>query len=135
MTGSRIAGFYRLDVATRRRRLAAAVGLPAADVAALESTLPTAVADRLVENAVGTFGLPFGVALNFRVNGRDHVVPMVVEEPSVIAAASNAALLARAAGGFVAEADRGGRSRSSSCGTARRSSSTSRRARRRTGRA
>jgi hydroxymethylglutaryl-CoA reductase len=107
MTGSRIAGFYRLDVETRRRRLAAAVGLPAHEVAALEHTLPIAVADLLVENAVGTFALPFGVALNFRVNGCDHVVPMVVEEPSVIAAASNAALLARVAGGFVAEADRG----------------------------
>jgi hydroxymethylglutaryl-CoA reductase len=107
MTGSRIAGFYRLDVETRRRRLAAAVGLPADEVAALAHSLPIAVADVLVENAVGTFALPFGVALNFRVNGRDRVVPMVVEEPSVIAAASNAALLARAAGGFVAEADRG----------------------------
>jgi hydroxymethylglutaryl-CoA reductase len=107
MTGSRIAGFYRLDVETRRRRLAAAVGLPADEVTALEHTLPIAVADLLVENAVGTFALPFGVALNFRVNGCDHVVPMVVEEPSVIAAASNAALLARVAGGFVAEADRG----------------------------
>ena len=107
MTGSRIAGFYRLDVETRRRRLAAAVGLPADEVAALGHGLPTAVADLLVENAVGTFALPFGVALNFRMNGRDYVVPMVVEEPSVIAAASNAALLARTAGGFVGEADRG----------------------------
>jgi hydroxymethylglutaryl-CoA reductase len=61
----------------------------------------------MVENAVGTFALPFGVALNFRVNDRDHVIPMVVEEPSVIAAASSAALIARAGGGFVAEADPG----------------------------
>ena len=61
----------------------------------------------MVENAVGTFALPFGVALNFQINGRDHVIPMVVEEPSVIAAASNAALVARAGGGFVAEADPG----------------------------
>src|SRR5256712_12576777 len=61
----------------------------------------------VVENAVATFALPFGVALNFQVNGRDHVVPMVVEEPSVIAAASNAALVARAGGGFAAEADPG----------------------------
>src|SRR2546428_264414 len=59
----------------------------------------------MVENAVTTFALPFGVALNFQVNGRDHVIPMVVEEPSVIAAASNAALVARAGGGFAAEAD------------------------------
>src|SRR5256712_8369129 len=61
----------------------------------------------MVENAVTTFALPFGVALNFQVNGRDHVIPMVVEEPSVIAAASNAALVARAGGGFAAEADPG----------------------------
>jgi hydroxymethylglutaryl-CoA reductase len=61
----------------------------------------------MVENAVGTFSLPFGVALNFRVNGKDVVVPLVVEEPSVIAAASGAALLARARGGFTAEADDG----------------------------
>src|SRR5256885_5577842 len=51
--------------------------------------------------------LPVGVALNFVVNGREHVVPMVVEEPSVIAAASSAALVARAGGGFAAEADPG----------------------------
>src|SRR5207244_9591755 len=69
--------------------------------------LPLDVADIMVENAVGTFALPFGVALNFQVNGRDHVIPMVVEEPSVIAAASNAALVARAGGGFAAEADPG----------------------------
>src|SRR5207237_880662 len=69
--------------------------------------LPLDVADIMVENAVATFALPFGVALNFQVNGRDHVIPMVVEEPSVIAAASNAALVARAGGGFAAEADPG----------------------------
>src|SRR5437870_19752 len=61
----------------------------------------------MVENAVCTLALPFGVALNFVVNGREHVVPMVVEEPSVIAAASSAALIARAGGGFAAEADPG----------------------------
>jgi hydroxymethylglutaryl-CoA reductase len=78
-------------------------------VEALEAAdaLPLEVADIMIENAVGTFALPFGVALNFQVNGRDHVVPMVVEEPSVIAAASNAALVARAGGGFVAEAEPG----------------------------
>jgi hydroxymethylglutaryl-CoA reductase len=60
-------------------------------------------ADKVVENVLGTYALPFGVALNVKVNGKDHLVPMVVEEPSVIAAASNAARMVRASGGFTAE--------------------------------
>jgi hydroxymethylglutaryl-CoA reductase len=109
MSSSRIKAFYRLTVDERRRRLAEALDLSPADVETLTASdaLPLDVADIMVENAVGTFALPFGVALNFQVNGRDHVIPMVVEEPSVIAAASNAALVARAGGGFVAEADPG----------------------------
>src|SRR6185369_15626020 len=109
MSSSRIASFYRLSVEERRRKIAEALNLPSADVEALAhgDGLPLEVADAMVENAVGTFALPFGVALNFQVNGRDYVVPMVVEEPSVIAAASYAALLARAGGGFAAEADPG----------------------------
>ncbi len=106
---SRISAFYRLSVEERRRKLAEALDLSAAEIDALNAAdaLPLEVADIMVENAVGTFALPFGVALNFQVNGRDHVIPMVVEEPSVIAAASNAALVARAGGGFAAEADPG----------------------------
>src|SRR5213079_2513712 len=109
MSSSRIAAFYRLTVEERRRKLAEALDLSPAEIQALEAAdaLPLEVADIMVENAVGTFALPFGVALNLQVNGRDHVVPMVVEEPSVIAAASNAALVARAGGGFAAEADPG----------------------------
>src|SRR5437773_982364 len=109
MSSSRIAAFYRLTVEERRRKLAEALDLSHAEVEALEAAdaLPLDVADIMVENAVATFALPFGVALNFQVNGRDMIIPMVVEEPSVIAAASNAALVARAGGGFVAEADPG----------------------------
>jgi hydroxymethylglutaryl-CoA reductase len=109
MSSSRIPAFYRLTVEERRQKLAEALGLGPADVEALTAAdaLPLEVADIMIENAVGTFALPFGVALNFQVNGRDHVIPMVVEEPSVIAAASNAALVARAGGGFAAEADPG----------------------------
>ncbi len=109
MSSSRIAAFYRLSVEERRRKLAEALDLTPGEFEALiaPDALPLDVADIMVENAVGTFALPFGVALNFQINGRDHVIPMVVEEPSVIAAASNAALLARAGGGFVADADPG----------------------------
>ena len=62
-------------------------------------------ADKMVENVIGTFSLPLGVATNFRINGKDYLVPMVIEEPSVIAAASSAAKIARIKGGFTAEAD------------------------------
>ena len=67
--------------------------------------LDAETADKFVENVLGTYALPYGVALNVRVNGHDYVVPMVVEEPSVVAAASNAAKMVRAGGGFVAEVD------------------------------
>jgi hydroxymethylglutaryl-CoA reductase len=109
MSGSRIPGFYEFSLEERRRKLADSTGLTAAEmeVLAAPDALPFEVADMMVENAVGTFALPFGVALNFKINGRDRIIPMVVEEPSVIAAASNAALVARPAGGFVAEAEAG----------------------------
>ena len=67
--------------------------------------LDVATADKVVENVLGTYALPFALGLNVQVNGRDHLVPMVVEEPSVVAAVSNAAKMARTGGGFVAEAD------------------------------
>ena len=62
-------------------------------------------ADKMIENAIGTFSLPLGIATNFRINDKDYLVPMVIEEPSVIAAASKAAKIARIKGGFKAEAD------------------------------
>jgi hydroxymethylglutaryl-CoA reductase len=62
-------------------------------------------ADKIIENVLGTFSLPFAVALNVQVNGDDFIAPMVVEEPSVVAAASNAARMVREGGGFTAEAD------------------------------
>jgi len=109
MASSRIPAFYKMTVEERRRRLAEVLALTPEEEASLagEQSLPLDVAEIMIENAIGTFALPFGVGLNFQVNGRDYVVPMVVEEPSVIAAASNAALVARAGGGFVAEADPG----------------------------
>jgi hydroxymethylglutaryl-CoA reductase len=65
--------------------------------------LDPALADKLVENVLGTYGLPFGIALNAQLNGKDRLIPMVVEEPSVIAATSNAARIVRGEGGFQAE--------------------------------
>ena len=62
-------------------------------------------ADKMVENAIGTFSLPLGIATNFKINGNDYLVPMVIEEPSVIAAASKAAKIARIKGGFNVDAD------------------------------
>ncbi|MDH5569846.1 MAG: 3-hydroxy-3-methylglutaryl-CoA reductase, partial [Nitrosopumilus sp.] len=57
-------------------------------------------ADKMVENAIGTFSLPLGIATNFKINGKDYIIPMVIEEPSVIAAASKGAKVARIKGGF-----------------------------------
>lgn len=103
---SRLPGFHRLPLQERRDALAEAAGLCPADLEALASDVPLDAphADLLIENAVGVFALPYGVAVNFLVNGRDRLVPMVTEEPSVVAAASNAARLVRRAGGIEAEA-------------------------------
>ncbi len=103
---SRIPGFYRLPVTERRRLLRLHADLSEQDMRTLDGGgIDTAVADRVVENAVGVYALPLGIGLNFLINGRDVLVPMAVEEPSVIAAASNAARMVREGGGFVADAD------------------------------
>ncbi|MES1179117.1 MAG: hydroxymethylglutaryl-CoA reductase, degradative [Myxococcales bacterium] len=103
--GSRIPGFYKQSLAARREVVASRVGLEQEELElALEhGGLDAATADKVVENVLGIYALPFGVALNVRVNGVDRLVPMVVEEPSVIAAASNAAKMIRQGGGFQAE--------------------------------
>ncbi len=102
---SRLAGFYKLSVHERRCVLAERLALCAADLAALEGGLDAETADHLIENVVGTFALPFGLALNFLVDGRDVIIPMAVEEPSIVAAASFAARTVREAGGFRTEVD------------------------------
>jgi len=103
---SRLPGLYRDDVSTRRQRLdeASSVGLGEADLLDAGG-LSTLEADRLIENVVGVFGMPLGIATNLQVNGRDVLVPMVVEEASVVAGMSNGARLARTGGGFQTEAD------------------------------
>jgi hydroxymethylglutaryl-CoA reductase len=109
MTDSRIPGFYRLDIDGRHKEMKNRFGLSDEDIAVLSDggSLDCERADKMVENCVGVFGLPVGLGLNFQINGRDFAVPMVVEEPSVVAAVSNMARVVRAAGGFRAEADRG----------------------------
>jgi hydroxymethylglutaryl-CoA reductase len=99
---ARIPGFYNLSLAERQARLAEVAGLSAADSAALSGAagLTAELADHMVENAVGVFALPLGIGLNFQVNGREVLVPMAIEEPSVVAGASFMARLARAGGGF-----------------------------------
>ena len=100
---SRIEGFYRLDPLERRARVRDFAHLDDATTAALAGgQLGLAKADKMIENVVGSYELPLGVATNFRINGRDRLVPMVVEEPSIVAGASYAARMARESGGFVA---------------------------------
>jgi hydroxymethylglutaryl-CoA reductase len=103
MASSRIPGFYRLPPSARLGLLVENSPLQATDAAALRGdALTLDRADHMVENVVGTMALPLGVGLNLRVNGEDVLVPMVVEEPSVVAAVSNMARLVREAGGFTA---------------------------------
>jgi len=81
---------------------AAALGLPTADVAALHAGLTLDQANHMIENVIATYALPMGVAQHFVVNGREVLVPMVIEESSVVAACSFAAKLAKTSGGFIA---------------------------------
>ncbi|MDQ3337983.1 MAG: hydroxymethylglutaryl-CoA reductase, degradative [Myxococcota bacterium] len=99
MPTSRLPGFYRLDVASRRRLLLANATLPADGFAAIDpGALLQDAADGMIENVVGTYALPFAVAVNFVVDDLETFVPMAIEEPSVVAAASNAARMARPRG-------------------------------------
>ena len=105
MGSSRLPGFYKMKMAERLRRLAELLDGEHLDGLGTSSTLPLANAEAMIENAIGVLGLPVGVGLNFLVNGEDVLVPMAVEEASVIAAVSLAAKIAREGGGFRAESD------------------------------
>lgn len=104
---SRIPGFYRLPVERRLAYLARSFKLSDQQVSMLRNgnALRVEHAVNMVENAIGVFGLPLGLGLNFLVDGREHLVPMAVEEASIVAAASKAALLIRKGGGFYTEVD------------------------------
>ncbi len=108
MSDSRIPGLYRLPVGERIARLRALGWLGDEDAAKLEQgqhVLSVTAADHMIENVVGVLGLPLAVAPNFLVNGREYVVPLAVEEPSIVAGLSSAAALARASGGFEVSGD------------------------------
>ena len=101
---SLISGFYKLSLDQRLEHLRQFAGLTEEETALLraQGALKLEDADRMVENVIGTMPIPLGVAVNFLINRKDYIIPMAIEEPSVIAAASNAASMARKTGGFTA---------------------------------
>lgn len=105
MKTSRLPGFYKLTMQERIEKLAEIYELTVDEVEALRSqgALALAQADKMIENAVGIYSLPIGLGLNFLINGKDYLVPMAIEEPSVVASASHIAKIVRDAGGFTAE--------------------------------
>ncbi len=101
-----LSGFYRKTLQERQAIAADWAGLGLEDLGALsEGGLGLAQADLMIENVIGRYSLPFALATNFLINGRDYLLPMVIEEPSVVAACSYAAKQFRAGGGFVASSD------------------------------
>lgn len=104
---SRLPGFYRHSLAERAAVVAQWAGLSQDEQARLLGLagLTPSQAEHMIENVVGVYALPLGIATNFLINGRDHLIPMVVEEPSIVAGVSYAAKLARDGGGFTTTAD------------------------------
>lgn len=104
---SAISGFHKLNVKQRLRILKDYAGLTDEEIGAIRKcgSLSIKTADMMIENVIGTTHLPLGIATNFRINKKDYLIPMALEEPSVVAAASNAAKLARPGGGFSASSD------------------------------
>lgn len=99
---SQLSGFYKLSPEERLKVVKEFAGLSEEEVEILRTTGPLKLeqANRMIENVIGTTELPLGIAVNFLINGRDYLIPMAIEEPSVVAAASNAARMARVKGGF-----------------------------------
>lgn len=107
MKRSDISGFHKLSIDEKLEKVRDFAELTEEECETLKKTgaLDIGTADRMIENVIGTFEFPFGIATNFMINGKDYIIPMVLEEPSVVAAASNAAKLARADGGFTTDSD------------------------------
>src|SRR5256712_8487049 len=100
---STIASFYKLPLEERLRIVKEFAGLTSEEAQTLaKGTMPSATAQRMIENVISMFPIPLGIATNFLLNGRDYLVPLAIEEPSVVAAARNAAKRARPTGGFKA---------------------------------
>lgn len=97
-----LSGFYKLNPKERIKLVKEYADLTAEETALLQSTgsLPMDTADRMIENVIGAFPVPLGIAVNFLINKKDYLIPMAIEEPSVVAAASYAAKMARDGGGF-----------------------------------
>ena len=102
MKTSKYSGFFKLSVEDRMKEVAEFANLTEEDQKVLQDadSLDMDKADHMIENVIGRFALPLGVAINFQINGKDYVIPMVSEEPSVVAACTNAAKMARVGGGF-----------------------------------
>ncbi|MFX1281377.1 MAG: hydroxymethylglutaryl-CoA reductase, degradative [Promethearchaeota archaeon] len=102
---SDISGFYKLSLEERQQKISQILNLSKEDVNILKNLgyFTSGQIDTLIENVIGSYQLPFGLAFNFKINKRDYIIPMVIEEPSVVAAASNAAKFARKYGGFTSE--------------------------------
>ncbi len=101
MKSSRISGFYKLSIEERLKIVKEFSELSDEEAEfLLKGHLDMELADRMIENVVGMTELPMGFATNFKINGKDYLIPMAIEEPSVVAAASHAAKLAREGGGF-----------------------------------
>ncbi len=100
---SKISGFYKMSIEKRIEFVKNFSDLNEEEMDLFSSCLSMDVADRMIENVLGTFELPLGVAVNFHINGKDYLIPMAIEESSVVAAASNAAKLARIHGGFTTQ--------------------------------
>jgi hydroxymethylglutaryl-CoA reductase len=101
---SKVSGFYKLSREERVKKLMEVTGLGEEELGPLidPGKVDLEVLDHMIENVVGAMTLPLGIATNFKVNGQDYLIPMAIEEPSVVAAASNAARMARGHGGFTA---------------------------------
>lgn len=99
---SALSGFYKLTPKERLNLVKEIAGLTEEETTMLQNTgsLPLDVADRMIENVIGAFPIPLGIGVNFLINGRDYLIPMAIEEPSVVAAASHAAKMVRDGGGF-----------------------------------
>lgn len=99
---SNIPGFYKLSVKDRLKVIKNYAGLSDEEVELLEGKEVSFInlANNMIENVIGTMRIPLGIAVNFLINGKDYLIPMAIEEPSVVAAASNAAKIARVSGGF-----------------------------------